>query len=65
VYRNQYFELDVFEKKDPITKLPLILLEIELTDKQQEVTLPSWIPIIREVTCEEAYTNYCLAKTFD
>lgn len=57
VFKEQYFELDIFEGK------PLILLEIELTDRHMEVSLPAWLPIMREVTEEKEFRNFEIANT--
>lgn len=56
-WKNQYFELDLFtDRKDR-----LALLEVELTDLQDTLVLPPFIPIIREVTDDQAYSNARLA----
>lgn len=57
LHQNQYFELDVYpDWKDEA------ILEIELTEETQEVILPSWIEVIREVTDDPNYKNAALAK---
>lgn len=56
VYKEQYFELDIFRDKD------LIMLEIELTEEQKVVHLPEWLPIIREVTNDRSFRNEEIAK---
>lgn len=58
LYKNQYFELDFFEEPNK----GLVLLEIELTEEQQEISLPNFIPIVREVTGEKKYGNVNLAS---
>ena len=43
----------------------LWLLEVELDDPERlhdELDLPDWIPVVREVTGEKAYTNAALAR---
>ncbi|OGG58929.1 hypothetical protein A3C89_03520 [Candidatus Kaiserbacteria bacterium RIFCSPHIGHO2_02_FULL_50_50] len=57
VYRDQYFELDVFAD----TRLPHALLEIELLSEQQTVELPSFLDIIEEVTGDAAWSNFSIA----
>jgi len=57
VYENQYFELDIY----PNWKEQAIL-EIELTEETQEPNIPSWIKVVREVTGDETFSNYNLAK---
>lgn len=57
IYKNQYFELDIF--KNPLN---LCLLEIELTDENDKVEIPSFLDVIKEVTDDEKYSNRGLAK---
>lgn len=57
-YENQYFELDVY----PDWLNGEAILEIELTEEGQEVKLPDWITVIKEVTGDENYSNAKLAK---
>lgn len=56
-YKNQNFELDIF--KDFLQGL--LILELELKDKDQKIHLPPYLKIIKEVTEEEQYSNYNLA----
>ena len=37
-------------------------LEIELEREDQPVQLPDWLEIVRDVTGEEAYKNFSLAR---
>ena len=55
-YRGQVFELDVF----PFWK-EQAFLEIEIEHEAQEVFLPPWIEVIREVTDDPRYTNAALS----
>ncbi len=57
VYNSRYFELDVF----PFWK-DKALLEIELTNENEHYELPPYLHIIREVTFEDEYKNYSIAK---
>lgn len=57
VWMNQYFELDCF-----ISPAKYSLLEIELTHEQQEVLLPPFLNIIRDVTDEDFYSNIEIAR---
>ena len=59
-WEYQYFALDSFEKPDWVRGL--WILEIELTEEQQEVKLPSFLNIIKEVTDDPAFTNSELAR---
>lgn len=54
---NQYFEIDVY----PFWTDKAIL-EIELSDPDEEIRLPGMLRVIREVTEEETYKNRNLAK---
>ena len=56
IYENQYFELDIYPFCD--TKA---ILEIELTDKGKEVTIPNDISVIREVTNDDNFKNVNIA----
>ena len=57
VYNNQYFELDVYPNWEGEA-----ILEIELTEETQNVDLPDWISVIKEVTDDNNYKNVNLAK---
>lgn len=56
VWKGQVFELDFFPDRN------LFLLEIELESEDTEVTLPTFLTIVREVTDEKAYKNSELAR---
>jgi CYTH domain-containing protein/predicted ATPase len=56
VFENQYFELDMIPGSPP-----LYLLEIELTEENDKLTLPPFLNIEREVTGEKEYSNSYLA----
>ena len=55
---NKYFEIDVY----PFANNTAIC-EIELLDKNEEFTLPKYIDVIKEVTCNKAFSNYSFAKS--
>ena len=54
---NQYFEIDIYPewKKQAI-------LEVELRDENETICFPDYIQIINEVTNDERYKNYNMAK---
>lgn len=54
---KQYFEVDVY----PFWKDQAIL-EIELSDSEDEIRFPQFLKLIREVTDDENYKNAALAK---
>lgn len=56
-YENQYFELDIYPGWENEA-----ILEIELTSENQEVKIPDWISVIKEVTGDDKYSNAALAK---
>ena len=56
-YDNQYYEIDVF----PFWKDKAIV-QIDFSDEKTKVSFPQELKLIREVTNEEAFTNYSLAK---
>lgn len=57
VYKEQYFEIDVYPFWDDKA-----LMEIELSDESDPVELPPFIKVIREVSGEEEYKNSSIAK---
>ncbi|MDD4387529.1 MAG: AAA family ATPase [Clostridia bacterium] len=57
VYNNLYYELDVY----PFWK-DVAILEIELTEQNQEFEIPPFIEVIRDVTEEPSFKNYAIAK---
>ena len=59
VWKNTYFELDVFPFWDK-----LALLEIELLDESQPFELPDFVTVLREVTFEMQFRNKTLAQTY-
>ena len=54
---NLYFEIDIF----PFWKDQAIL-EVELSDENQEIIFPKELEIIREVTDDENFKNIALAR---
>lgn len=58
VANQQYFELDVFVEP----REGLSLLEIELTEENEGVTIPQGLSIAREVTDEADFSNRNIAK---
>ena len=55
---NQYFEIDIY----PFWKDQAIL-EIELSDPDEEIRFPKMLKILREVTDDPSYKNAALAKS--
>ena len=55
-YAHQYLEVDVF----PFWKDKAVV-EIELSDENQQVVFPPQLQILREITGDPAYTNSALA----
>ena len=56
-HENQYFEIDIYpEWKDQA------IMEIELSSEDQEIRIPEFIKPIKEVTDDERYKNYQMAK---
>ena len=58
VYKSQYVEIDIFDFSDDKA-----IMEIELTSMSQNIMIPDFIQVIKEVTFDEKYSNYNLAKT--
>lgn len=60
LWQNQYFELDVIT--EPQRLLGTTLLEIELTEENDKIYIPSWLGMVDEVTSQKEYKNFNLAK---
>ncbi len=54
VHNNQYFTLDVFRNLD------LCLLEVEPTEANDRISLPSGLVVLDEVTDNPSYRNFSL-----
>ena len=59
VWKNQYFELDVFPFWEKTA-----LIEIELLKENQPYTLPDFLIVLREVTYEKQFRNKSLAVQY-
>lgn len=59
IYEHQYFELDYFLGH----REGLLILEIELTEENEEVRLPPFLEIVKEITGDKSYSNYELANS--
>ena len=57
MYKNQYFEIDVYPFWDDKA-----ILELELCDENEHIRFPSHIRIIKEVTEDPSYKNAALAE---
>lgn len=55
-FKGQKLEIDVYAFSEEYATL-----EIELTNIQQEVNIPEWLEVIREVTDEAGYSNFALS----
>lgn len=57
IYKNKYFELDVYPFwRDRAT------LEIELLSEDEDYEIPDFLKVISDVTDDKEYRNYSLAK---
>ena len=54
---NQYFEIDIYPEWDNQA-----IMEIELSSDEEEIKTPEFIKIIKDVTDDENYKNYQMAK---
>ncbi|MBI3273865.1 MAG: AAA family ATPase [Candidatus Colwellbacteria bacterium] len=61
LWKGQYFELDIF--KEPKRLKGTALLEIELENENDSVSLPPFLEVIREITDDPKFTNYALAES--
>ena len=58
VYKNQLLELDIYEFWTDCATV-----EAELESEDQEVELPGFIEVIKDVTTDESYSNFALAMS--
>ena len=58
VYENQYFELDIYPYS-----IDHAILEIELSDENDNIKMPPFLEVIKEVTDDIYYKNSSIAKT--
>lgn len=54
---NQYFEIDLYPEWDKQA-----IMEIELNSEDEEINVPDFLKVIQEVTDDESYKNYQMAK---
>ena len=54
---NQYFEIDIYPDWDKQA-----VMEIELSSENEEINIPSFIEVIKEVTDDSKYKNSSMAK---
>lgn len=57
IWRDQYYELDIFSEPKP-----LALLEIELTEQNQRVNLPPMFSDAQDVTYDSRFSNFNIAS---
>ena len=60
VYDNSYIELDIYPFWNEYA-----IVEVELTNENQEVKLPSDLEVVKEVTEDNRFKNKSLAKNVD
>ncbi|MBP3324143.1 MAG: hypothetical protein J6M16_08110 [Clostridia bacterium] len=58
-FGNRYFEIDVFPFWEDKA-----YIEIELKNESENISLPPYIEIIKEVTEDSSYNNFSLAKAY-
>lgn len=63
ICEGQYFKLDMYPP-NPISNIKAnqAILEIEVTEDNPEIKIPSFIKIIKEVTKDDNFKNHELAK---
>lgn len=57
IYKNQYFEIDIFPFWDDKA-----IVELELNNEEQEIEFPKQLKLIKEVTHDKRYKNSELAN---
>lgn len=58
VYNNQYIEIDTY----PFSTTKAIM-EIELNSENQEIVIPPFVSVVKEVTNDDRFKNFNLAKS--
>ena len=58
-YKDQVFELDLF--KEPLNGLAI--LELELKKKDQQIFIPPFLKVIKNITNNPKFNNFNLAST--
>ena len=58
LFNNQYYEVDEFLEP----RRRLCLMEVELADENQEVEIPPFVKVRKEVSDDPRYSNYEIAK---
>lgn len=56
-YSYHYIEIDTYKSID----MPGLILEVELNKIEENVSLPDYIEVIKEVTNDDRYSNHSLA----
>ena len=54
---NQYFEIDIYPEWNNQA-----IMEIELSSEDEPIKVPDFIEIVKEVTDDDSYKNYSMAK---
>lgn len=54
---NQYFEIDIYPEWDSQA-----IMEIELSSEEETIKMPEFIKVVKEVTDNDIYKNYQMAK---
>lgn len=57
VFGGKLMELDIYDFWDDVATL-----EIELKSEEEQVVLPDFIEVIKDVSADEMYSNFSLAK---
>jgi CYTH domain-containing protein len=61
-HEGQLFELDIYVRGEELLGGDYATLEIELDDINEEVKIPEYIEVVRDVTGDKRYNNSALAK---
>lgn len=54
---NKYFEIDIYPEWDNQA-----IMEVELNDENEDIKIPEFVKIYKEVTDNDSYKNYQMAK---
>lgn len=60
IFNDKYFEIDAFDFSKKYA-----LLEIELSDENEEPELPPFLEIVKDVSADKNYRNFAIASLLD
>ena len=62
LWNNQYFQMDIYQEPCHPRCRGLIILETHTTHKGDDLKLPDFLEVVKEVTDDKDYSMYALSK---